>query len=312
MVSVPGDRIAVTGGAGFIGSVLAEHLVDEAAVIVLDDLSTGYRENVPDRATLHEIDICEVREVDLDGVDCLFHLAANVAVERSIDDPLFDARSNVIGLLTVLEAARSAGVERVVFSSSSAVYGQPEDLPVGETDPCEPASPYAATKFLGEHYCRLYADLYGIDTTCLRYFNVYGPRQRGGRPYAGVIARFTERLLAGEPLTIHGDGEQTRDFVYVDDVARATLLAAANSDGTGRVYNVGTGGRTNILDIASTLEEITGAYPGRETVPAREGDVRHSLADVGRIESELDFSPRVDLEEGLARTVAWHQRRRRS
>lgn len=300
------ERIAVTGGAGFIGSHLTERLAPDNQVRVYDNLSSGTADNLPDGVTLHERDVKTLEPADFEDFDIVFHQAANVSVSRSMSEPVFDANKNVVGLIRTLEAARRAGVPRFVFASSAAVYGDPERLPVVEDDPRNPASPYAASKCAGELYCQVYDSLYDMDTVCLRYFNVFGPRQRGDSPYAGVIAIFIDNLLGGEPLTIHGDGTQTRDFVYVEDVVDANVLAATAHGVGGRVYNVGTGERVSVNSLADELESIVGATPGRLYEDERQGDVEHSQADIGKIASELEYTPSTELSEGLANTVQWY------
>lgn len=300
-------RIAVTGGAGFIGSHLAERLVPAHDVVVFDDLSTGDRENVPDAVTFHETDVREIGPADLEDVDVVFHQAANVSVSRSMEEPLFDADVNVIGLLSALQAARQAGVSRFVSASSAAVYGEPDVLPVSEDYGTDPQSPYAAGKCSGEAYCRAFDSMTDIDTVCLRYFNVYGPRQRADSPYSGVVPVFVDRLLDGESLPIHGDGTQSRDFIHVDDIVEANLLAATVDEVDGNVYNVGTGDRVSVNDLADELESIVGTSPGRIHEDRRPGDVDHSQADIGKIRAELGFNPSTGLEAGLADVIEWYR-----
>jgi len=253
-------QILVTGGAGFIGSHLVESLVAENDVRVLDDLSTGHRESVHDDATLHVGDVRDeptVRKA-MEGVDVVFHQAALVSVDRSIEVPEVSHAVNVDGTLTVLEAA---GIEdaRAVVASSAAIYGDPGSVPVAETHRTKPLSPYGVEKLAADEYARLYHDLYGLETVALRYFNVYGPRQSG--EYAGVISVFREQAADGGPLTVHGDGTQTRDFVHVDDVVRANCLAAT-TDATGRAYNVGTGTSVSIRELAELVQKLTdGSVP---------------------------------------------------
>ncbi|GGM65108.1 UDP-glucose 4-epimerase [Halarchaeum rubridurum] len=289
----------VTGGAGFVGGHLARALCERGATVhVLDDCSTGAPERVPDAATLVEGDVRDdaaVREA-MAGVDVVFHEAAIVSVERSVDDPEGTHAVNVDATLGVLEAAREVGA-RVVFASSAAIYGAPKAVPVPEGAPKEPSSPYGLEKLSADHYCRLYADLYGVETVALRYFNVYGPGQRGG-PYSGVITKFAEQARAGGPLTVQGDGTQTRDFVHVADVVRANL-AAATTDETGTAYNVGTGRAVEIRELAALIRDRVA--PGAEIVhgEARAGDIRASVADVSKAREELDFEAETALADGL-------------
>lgn len=292
----------ITGGAGFIGSHLATALVDENDVRVLDDLSTGHVEKAPDEVSLIEGDIRDpetVREA-MSGVDIVFHEAANPSVQRSIEDPRGSLSTNAEGTVTVLEAARKEE-SRVVTASSTAIYGTPETIPVSEETSTDPASPYALEKLAADHYTRLYNELYGLPTVSLRYFNVYGPGQSGG-DYSGVIGIFFEQARAGEPITIEGDGNQTRDFVHVDDVVQANI-AAATTDAVGKAFNIGTGDSVTITELAETIRELTGSESEIEYVDRRPGDVRHSRADISKATRLLDYSPEVSLKEGL-RTLA--------
>ncbi|GGN16725.1 NAD-dependent epimerase/dehydratase family protein [Halarchaeum nitratireducens] len=289
----------VTGGAGFVGGHLAHALGERGATVrVLDDCSTGTRERVPADATFVEGDVRDdaaVREA-MAGVDVVFHEAAIVSVERSVEDPEATHAVNVDATLGVLDAAREVGA-RVVFASSAAIYGAPETTPVPEDAAKEPSSPYGLEKLSADHYCRLYADLYGVETVALRYFNVYGPGQRGG-PYSGVITTFAEQARAGGPITVQGDGTQTRDFVHVSDVVRANL-AAATTDETGAAYNVGTGRAVEIRELAALIRDRVA--PEAEVVngDARPGDIRASVADVSKARAELGFEAETALADGL-------------
>ncbi|WP_049930630.1 NAD-dependent epimerase/dehydratase family protein [Halosimplex carlsbadense] len=297
--SLQGRTALVTGGGGFVGSHIVDALVPETDVVVLDSFVRGDRERVPDAARVVEAD---VRDEDalaaaVDGVDVVFHQAAIVSVAQSVEDPTTTHAVNADGTLAVLEAARRADA-RVVFASSAAIYGEPEAVPVDERHPKEPASPYGLEKLTGDHYCRLYADLYDLPTVALRYFNVYGPRQAGG-DYAGAITAFAEQARAGGPLRVDGDGEQTRDFVDVADVVRANLLAAT-TDATGEAFNVGTGEATTIRRVAELVRDTVA--PDAEVVHGdpREGDIRESVADIGKARERLGYEPTVSLEDGLA------------
>lgn len=295
------NRILITGGAGFIGSHLVEALASENNVVVLDDLSTGSSNRIPDEVTLIEGDICDPDTVArvIDDVDIVFHEAAMVSVTESISAPERTHELNVTGTVRVLEAARTVDAT-VVVASSAAVYGHPESVPVSEDVPTDPTSPYGLSKVIDEQYTRLYADLYDLDAVALRYFNVYGPRQTGGE-YSGVISEFFEQARTGGPLTVHGDGTQTRDFVHVSDVVQANLLAAAVGD-TGRVYNVGTGEAIAIQELAETICEIVreGEKLPIEHTAGRDGDIDRSRAAIGRITDELGYKPTVTLHEGLS------------
>mgnify|MGYP000120859099 CR=1 FL=1 len=297
-VTVPepirGSTVLVTGGAGFVGSHLAAALADACTVRVVDDLSAGDRASVPSGVTFVEGDLRETSVVvpAVDGVDYVFHQAGLVSVPESVERPIESHERNVDATLAVLEAAREQDA-RVVVASSAAVYGSPSSVPIDETEPAAPTSPYGVDKLAADQYTRLYHDRYGVETVALRYFNVYGPGQR-----SGVVNAFLERVRAGEPLTVEGDGEQTRDFVHVDDVVRANL-AAATTDAVGRAYNVGTGQQTRIDDLAALIREIVGADVEIRHLDARPGDIERSCADISRARELLGFSPAVTLEAGL-------------
>jgi nucleoside-diphosphate-sugar epimerase len=300
----------VTGGAGFIGS----HLVDEAlrrghTVRVVDNLSTGRRENLPASGRLEVIegDISDpaVARRAASGAAVVLHQAAIPSVPRSVEDPAASHRANVDGTLQVLLAARDAGVKRVVFAGSSSVYGNAAVLPKREDMRPHPLSPYALQKLVGEEYCRLFTDLYGLETVVTRYFNVFGPRQNPGSPYSGVISLFIDAMLVGKSPRIHGDGEQTRDFTYVDDVVQGVLLAAERPGVSGRVLNVAAGGRVSLLDLVHTLQTILGTTVDPIMGPPRAGDVRDSEADISQARRLLGFAPQTTFADGLRHTVAW-------
>jgi UDP-glucose 4-epimerase len=308
------NRVLVTGGAGFIGSHVAERLLNEGArVRVLDNFSTGGPANLPfasafgDRLDVIEGDIRDLALVEraAGGASVIFHQAAMRSVPRSITDPLGANDNNVTGTLNVLEAARRAGVPRVVYASSSSVYGDRPDLPKREDQPPAPISPYAVSKAAGEQYAAVWSRLYGVVTVGLRYFNVFGPRQDPASEYAAVIPRFILWGLAGTPLEIHGDGTQTRDFTYIDNVVEANLAAARAPDVTSEVLNVGCGARTSLLAIVDQLERLLGRRLERRHTPPRAGDVRHTLADVSRGKRLIGYTPLVDFDEGLRRTVEY-------
>jgi UDP-glucose 4-epimerase len=299
---VAGQQVLVTGGAGFIGSNIAAALTDDNDVRVLDDLSGGRRENVPDGADLLVGDIRDDDALDaaMEGVDLVFHEAAVVSVARSTEAPLETTRTNVDATVRVLERARREDA-RVVFASSAAVYGPPEYVPVDESHPKEPTSPYGISKLAGDQYVRLYASLYDVPTVALRYFNAYGPGQPDG-DYSGVIGTFVDQATAGEPITVHGDGEQTRDFVHVDDVVRANLRAAT-TEHVGEAFNVGTGDSVTIAMLATRIQELAGSDSPIRTVDPRPGDIRHSCADTTDARDQLGFEADIPLTDGLA-TVA--------
>jgi len=292
------QTVLVTGGAGFVGSHLAEALVADNDVRILDDFSTGRRENVPEGTTVVEGDIRDsetVREA-VSGADVVFHQAGLVSVPASVEDPLASQSANVTGTIHVLEAAREADA-RVVVASSVAVYGDPVETPISEDDPKQPLSPYGVDKLAIDHYTRCYHDLYGMDTVALRYFNVYGPGQQAG-DYSGVVSAFLEQAGSGQPLTVHGDGAQTRDFVHVSDVVAANV-AAATTDAVGRAYNVGTGDSIQIRELAELVRSVTGANVDVVHTEARDGDVARSEADASRARRDLDWEATVDLSDGL-------------
>ena len=303
-------RTLVTGGAGFIGSNLATALVAAGhSVRVLDDLSTGYADNVPADAELVVGDVADEAVVAqaVAGAEVVFHHAAHRAVLRSVERPLETDRANTHGTLTVLKCSRDAGVRRVVYASSSSVYGGAEQRPTPESAPVHPRSPYAVTKVAGEHYCRVFAELYGLSTVSLRYFNVFGPRQRPDSAYAAVIPLFVDALTHDRPPTVHGDGLQSRAFAYVDDVVDVNLSAAAAPDDLcrGHVYNIGGLREVTLLELLDVLGKLLGVEPRPVHVAPRPGDIRHSSADTSAARQHLGYAPEVSLEEGLARTVAF-------
>jgi nucleoside-diphosphate-sugar epimerase len=307
-------RYLVTGGAGFIGSHIAARLLaDGHDVRVLDNLSTGRRENLdairaagdPDRFEWMEGDIrsTETCAFACQGVDYVLHQAALASVQRSVDNPSDTTHVNVGGTVNVLSAARAAGARRVVLASSSSVYGDTPTLPKHEEMPPSPQSPYAASKLAGEQFARVFASTLGLPTVSLRYFNVFGPRQDEKSDYAAVIPRFIMALLRGERPTVFGDGKQTRDFTFVEDVVQANLLACEKGEGRGEAMNIARGERYSLLDLLDGIAKATGAAANPEFAPPRPGDVRDSLADVSRAKSLLGFAARTGFDEGLRRTV---------
>jgi UDP-glucose 4-epimerase len=300
----------VTGGAGFIGGHLVEGLLAAGwAVRVLDDLSTGSQRNLAGAVDRIEFTRGDIRDRDalervVKGVEVVFHEAAMASVPRSVEMPVMTNSVNVDGTLLVLETARQAGVRRVVYAASSSAYGDTEVLPKRETMPANPRSPYALQKFSGEEYCRLYHELYGLETVSLRYFNIFGPRQDPNSDYAAVIPRFVTAALANRPPVIYGDGLQTRDFTYVENAVRANLLAADAKRAPGSVINVAAGVRTSLNELWSAIRRSVGTEVEARHEAAREGDVRDSLADLTRASELLGYAPSIDLEEGLRRTVA--------
>jgi len=306
------DLALVTGGAGFIGSHLVERLLaDGARVRVLDNFSTGARANLgfAPRFRRHlEVLRGDIRNLSVvlraaRGARVIFHQAAMRSVPRSVKDPLGANANNVDGTLNVLEAARRCRVPRVVYASSSSVYGDRPDLPKREDQSPAPVSPYAASKAAGEQYAAIWTRLYGVETVGLRYFNVFGPRQDPKSEYAAVIPRFILWGLSRRPLEIHGDGTQSRDFTYIDNVVEANILAAKAPAVPGEVFNVGCGRRVSLLEIVAKLEAIVGRRLERRHTPSRAGDVPHTLADVSKAKRLLGYAPLVDFDEGFRRTV---------
>jgi nucleoside-diphosphate-sugar epimerase len=304
------DTYLVTGGAGFIGSHVCEELVSRGdRVRVVDDLSTGRRENLDhlDGVDLIVGDVADQTIADgaMAGVDYVVHLAAIPSVPRSIQDPLSSNHANVSGTLSVLVAAQRHEVKRLVFASSSSVYGDSALLPKQEDMPTQPLSPYALQKLTGEHYLRLFYDLHGLETVSVRFFNVFGPRQDPASAYSGVISLFARRLIENRPPTIYGDGEQTRDFTYVRNVVDGTLKACVSPAAAGRVINVTCGGRVSLNVLFNTMRGMTDSTVTAIYTDARDGDVRDSQGDISRARELLDYEPAVFLEEGLEATMAW-------
>ena len=302
-------RFLLTGGAGFIGSHIVKRLVGQGAVVrVVDNLSTG---QVARLETLR----CSIEYVEADladnlvsdevvkDVDYVLHQAAIPSVQRSVRDPIGTNRANVTATLNLLESCRKAKVRRFVYAASSSAYGDTEVLPKSEEMPPNPLSPYALQKLAGEHYCKLYYSLYGLETVCLRYFNVFGPGQDPHSEYSAVIPKFISKLLINELITVYGDGEQSRDFTYVENVVDANLLALQATKACGKVLNVGCGERITLNTLIQLLEEIVGVKAKVSYSASKPGDVRHSLADINLARRLLEYEPKVMVKEGLRRTV---------
>jgi UDP-glucose 4-epimerase len=313
-----GPLIAVTGGAGFIGSHTVARLLESGSrVVVLDDFSSGKRANLAQwasdpRLMILEVDIADGIFAPLASitrqhgpVSRIVHLAAQISVVRSVQNPLQDVRINYGGTVQVLEYARSHAVEKVVLASSAAVYGDVTELPVRETATLHPLSPYGIDKLGGEHWLHYYSAVHGVPGTALRFFNVYGPRQDPRSPYSGVISIFADRAMAGRPLTIFGTGEQTRDFVYVGDVARAIVRACLSSDGDRAVINVGTGREVTVNELARTIVRLCGDRSEITHAPQRAGEIARSVAEVERLRTILGLTAETTLEDGLRETLAW-------
>jgi nucleoside-diphosphate-sugar epimerase len=303
----------ITGGAGFIGSHLVEWLVsNDHRVRVIDNLSTGNRRNI--ESFLEEIEFieCDIRNLDLvteamEGVDYVLHQAAVPSVPRSVKDPLTSNSANVEGTLNVLLAARDANVKRVVYASSSSVYGDTPVLPKHEDMKQAPRSPYAVSKLAGELYCQAFYHTYGLETVALRYFNVFGPRQDPKSQYAAVVPKFISALLQNNPPTVFGHGEQSRDFTYVQNVVEANLLAAKAPNVAGEVVNIACGERLTINELARMLAEIIGVNTDPEHTPPRAGDVLHSLADISKATKLLGYRGEIHIHDGLKQTVEWYR-----
>ncbi|HUO17035.1 MAG TPA: SDR family oxidoreductase [Verrucomicrobiae bacterium] len=305
----------ITGIGGFIGSSIARALLARGSEVRgIDNFSTGKRDNITGILDLIEFQEADILDLDAmrracTGVDFVFHEAAIPSVPKSVQDPLGSNQANIDGTVNVLIAARDAKVKRVVYAASSAAYGDTPTLPKHEEMRPDPISPYAVAKLASEHYMTSFYRCYGLETVSLRYFNIFGPRQDPSSPYSGVLAKFITTMLRGVPPMIFGDGEQSRDFTYIDNAVAANLLAceAPATQVAGQVFNVATGRRVSLNEIFQLLRKLTG-YSGKpEYRGEREGDIKHSLADISRAEAALGYKPTVDFEEGLRRTVEWYR-----
>ncbi len=307
-------KYLVTGVAGFIGSSIARELLQRGEEVRgLDDFSTGKRENIAD---LKDLDFREVTLLDpsglaeaCTGIDCIFHEAALPSVPKSVAEPKLTNAVNVEGTLNLLVAARDAGVRRVVYAASSSAYGDSEVLPKHEGMIPRPISPYAVQKLTGEHYMQTFSSVYGLETVSLRYFNIFGPRQDANSQYSAVLAKFITQMLQGDTPTIFGDGEQSRDFTYVENAVLANLLASAApaEQVCGKVFNIATGNRYSLNQTYAILQKIIGFNGAAKCAPARAGDVKHSLADISLAQKHLGYTPMVSFEEGLQRTANWYK-----
>jgi nucleoside-diphosphate-sugar epimerase len=306
-------RYLVTGGAGFIGSNTVDELVRRGhSVVVLDDLSAGKEENlveVRSKITFVKGSITEIEAVQkaIQQAEYVIHLAARTSVPRSVKDPLETNRINVDGTLNVLVAARDNKVKRVVLAASSSAYGETPTLPKTEAMQPKPISPYGVSKYVGELYAQTFGRCYGLENVSLRYFNIFGPRQDPGSPYSGVLSKFATAFLDDTQPVVFGDGEQTRDFTYVDNAVQANLLACEAPSASGEVINIGTGGRVSLNQTLQQLRRITGKNLEAKYEASREGDIRDSQADISKARELLGYEPSVPFEEGLQRTFAWYQ-----
>jgi nucleoside-diphosphate-sugar epimerase len=306
-------RYLVTGGAGFIGSHIVDELVRRGhRIVVLDNLSSGSEENlagVRDKIELHTGNIRDLAAVQAAcrGADFVIHLAARTSVPRSVEDPLDTNHTNIDGTLNVLVAARDEKVKRLVYAASSSAYGETSTLPKTEAMQPEPISPYGVTKYVGELYAQVFGRVYGLENASLRYFNVFGPRQDPTSQYSGVLSRFMLAATQGQPSVIYGDGEQSRDFTYVENIVDETLRACEASGASGKVFNAGTGQRITLNEVVKMLEKVTGKKTQAKYEPARSGDILHSQADISLAKKVLGYEPRVGFEEGLQRTWEWYR-----
>jgi len=306
-------RYLVTGGAGFIGSNTVDELVRRGhSVVVLDDLSSGREDNLAEirnkitfiKGSITDIEV--VRKV-MHEAEYVLHLGARTSVPRSVKDPLDTNKINIEGTLNVLVAAKELKVKRVVFAASSSAYGETPTLPKTEAMQPQPISPYGVTKYVGELYCQTFGRCYGLENVALRYFNIFGPRQDPGSPYSGVLSKFCTAFLEDVPPLVFGDGEQTRDFTYVDNAVQANLLACEAPNASGKVFNVGVGGRVSLNEVLRELARITGKTLAATYEPPRDGDIRDSQADISEARETLGYDPQVSFEEGLARTFEWYR-----
>ena len=307
-------KTLVTGGAGFIGSNLVDALVKKGdRVIVLDNLSSGKLSNLLNAESYIEFVKGDIRDIDLlikilSGCDLVYHMAAMVSVEQTVRDPLYSSQINDGGTLNVLEACRINKVKRFVFSSSSAVYGDAPGLPKHEKMCSKPQTPYAVQKITGENYASVYNELYGVETVCLRYFNVFGPRQDPSSPYSGVISIFLNKAAGKKPSLIYGDGNQTRDFIFVEDIVSANILAAQKKEAAGMAINIGTGRQISINLLWELICQINQIQLSPRHVDSRKGDIKKSVANIETAKSILNFSPRYSIEKGLMITNDWYQK----
>ena len=301
-------KVLVTGGAGFIGSNIVDRLIEKNfEVVIIDNLSTGKKEHINEKAIFYETDICSknIENIfDKENIEVVIHTAAQIDVQKSINDPIYDCKNNIIGTLNILEACKKYKVNKLIYSSSAAVYGQPEYLPVDEEHPINAMSGYGISKHTPEHYIQMYADIYGLNTSILRYSNVYGPRQ-DPKGEGGVISIFVDKMLDNDNPIIYGDGEQTRDFIYVDDIVSANIAAINKSQN--EVYNISCNTKNSINDLAKIINNILNTNYSPIYKKARPGDIRHSVLDNNKALNSLAWKPQYDLEQGLKETITYYK-----
>lgn len=308
------EKYLITGGAGFIGSHIVKKLLEDGkSVRVVDNFATGRKENIEEFLENSNFEFVEGDIADLEmckrvvkGVDFVLHQAAVPSVPRSIEDPIRSNNANIVGTLNMLVAARDEKVKRFVYASSSSVYGDNPELPKKEDFPIRPISPYALTKYAGERYCQIFYNIYQVPTICLRYFNVFGPKQNPDSEYSAVIPKFIKAFLGDERPVIFGDGKQSRDFTFVDNVVAANILAVTTKTGLGEIFNIACEGQTSLNELVEALQEISGKKIDPEYKEARAGDVLHSRADISRAKELLGYLPLVDINEGLKKTFEYY------
>ena len=309
------EKYLVTGGAGFIGSNIVKKILEQGDYVrVVDNFSTGKKENIKEFISNPNFELLEgdlsnldVAKKAVEGIDYVLHQAAIPSVQRSIDDPLKSNKTNVDGTLNMLIASRDEKVKRFVYAASSSAYGDNPQLPKKEDFPVLPISPYALTKYVGERYCQIFWRLYGLPTICLRYFNVFGPKQDPNSQYSAVIPKFITSLLKGDKPVVYGTGEQSRDFTFVDNVVAVNLLSAKSEKGFGEVFNVGCGDQASLNQLLEMLRDILGTNIKADYKEARLGDVLHSRADISKGQKILGYSPKIGIKEGLIKTVNWYK-----
>ncbi len=294
------QRILITGGLGQVGSYLVDALHDKAKITVLDNYSSTTREAVPPGVNVIKGDVKDRIAADLvEQNDVVIHTAAQISVTASMKDPLFDAQNNVFGTLNLLEAARRSSISKFIYISSAAVYGDPIEVPITESHPQDPLSPYGVSKLSGEKYCMMYHKAFGLPSCCIRPFNIYSPRQDPGNPYSGVISRFIEKARAGQSPVIFGDGTQTRDFISVHDIVDIITLLLEKEDANGHVFNAGTGNSITVSELANMVLDIFDVDVPVQYMPERPGDIKYSCSDISKARKTLGFGPKVSLREGL-------------